>query len=230
LRFFGVLARLTEREVGLRTMELLELFGLRERADERTGTYSKGMKQRLALARAWLNYPKLLFLDEPTSGLDPEAALQVRELIADIRQQERTTVLICTHNLDEAQRLCGRLLIMNAGRALALGSLTELRRLVSPGLWVEIAFHLPFPAHTGAVSAANIPGVLRSLSPTEHLLRLEVEAEQIIPQVITSLVQSGAQIVRVQPQEISLEEVYLKLQNSVHSLDGVQGGRHAELS
>ena len=122
LRFFGVLAGMDDKEIEHRTDELLEMFDLRQRADDRTGTYSKGMKQRLALSRAWLTNPKLLFLDEPTSGLDPEAAAQVRELIADVRQKEGTTVLICTHNLNEAQRLCNRLLVMRQGSSLAMGS------------------------------------------------------------------------------------------------------------
>ena len=211
LRFFGVLAGMTDQEIARRSDELLEMFDLKQRADDRTGTYSKGMKQRLALSRAWLTNPRLLFLDEPTAGLDPEAALQVRDLIADVRQQEGTTVLICTHHLEEAQRLCDRLLIMRQGAALAMGTLPDLRKLVSPGMWLEVQFLDPFD------NMDQIRGIAGVLSLDEHSaqkVKIEIEAEAIIPQVVSGLVRLGAQIVRLQPLEISLEQVYLQLQNN----------------
>ncbi len=211
LRFFGVLAGMDDKEIEHRSDELLEMFDLRQRANDRTGTYSKGMKQRLALSRAWLTNPKLLFLDEPTSGLDPEAAVQVRELIADVRQKEGTTVLICTHNLDEAQRLCDRLLIMRRGSSLAMGSLSDLRKLVSPGLWLEVHFWQPFMAMS---EISNIPRVLSLDVISSQNIRVEVQAEEVIPQVVASLVRMGGQIMRLQPQEIPLEQVYLQLQNN----------------
>lgn len=213
LRFFGVLAGMSDEQIRQRCEQLLEMFDLQQRADDRTGTYSKGMKQRLALSRAWLTNPKLLFLDEPTSGLDPEAAVQVRELIAAVRQQEGTTVLICTHNLDEAQRLCDRLLVMRAGSSLAMGTLAELRKLVSPGLWLEVHFWQPF---AGLEQVRKMAGVLSLQTESAQSLRIEVAAQEVIPQVVSDLVGLGAQILRVQPQEISLEQVYLQLQNQQH--------------
>ncbi|NMB88918.1 MAG: ABC transporter ATP-binding protein, partial [Chloroflexi bacterium] len=143
LEFFGVMAGMPEADRQARIAELLAFFELTERADHRTGTFSKGMKQRLALARALLHRPQLLFLDEPTSGLDPEAAQQVHTLIDDVRRRNGQTVLICTHNLFEAQRLCDRLAIMNHGHLLALGTLAELRRRVTPGLWVQVELMQP---------------------------------------------------------------------------------------
>jgi ABC-2 type transport system ATP-binding protein len=220
LRFFGVLAGMSDQEIEKRSDELLEMFDLRQRADDRTGTYSKGMKQRLALSRAWLTNPKLLFLDEPTSGLDPEAAVQVRELIADVRQKEGTTVLICTHNLDEAQRLCDRLLIMRKGSSLAMGSLSDLRKLVSPGMWLEVQFWQSFAAMD---QITNIPRVLSVDVQSSMNIKIEVQSEEVIPQVVTSLVKMGGQIMRLQPQEIPLEQVYLQLQNNNNSLNGHVG-------
>ncbi len=213
LRFFGVLAGMDDQQIKRRSDELLEMFDLRQRADDRTGTFSKGMKQRLALSRAWLTNPRLLFLDEPTSGLDPEAAAQVRELIADVRQKEGTTVLICTHNLDEAQRLCDRLLIMRQGSSLAMGSLSDLRKLVSPGMWLEVHFLNPFD-HMDQIR--TISGVLSLDIHSLQEVKIEVESEAVIPQVVSGLVKLGSQILRLQPQEIPLEQVYLQLQNSNH--------------
>ncbi len=211
LRFFGVLAGLSDTDIARRSDELLALFGLSARANERTAAYSKGMKQRLALARAWLNHPKILFLDEPTSGLDPEAALQVRELIADVRQKEGTTVLICTHNLDEAQRLCDRLLIMRQGTSLAQGSLQDLRSLVSAAFWVDFTFL--DAVDWERIDFTAIPGVLEFQVQSQAECSVAVAAEQDIPRVIAALMAVHAQLVRVQPREISLEKIYLQLQN-----------------
>lgn len=217
LRFFGVLAGLGDDQIEQRTRELLDMFGLAQRADDRTGTFSKGMKQRLALSRAWLTNPRLLFLDEPTSGLDPEASVQVRELIADVRQKEGATVLICTHNLDEAQRLCDRLLIMRQGSSLAMGTLNELRKLVSPGMWLEVEFFSPFEKME-QIKALN--GVLSIDVRSLKEAKIEVNSEQSIPQLVAGLIGLGAQILRIQPQEIPLEQVYLQLQNNSNGHKG----------
>ncbi|MBW6475138.1 MAG: ABC transporter ATP-binding protein [Anaerolineaceae bacterium] len=219
LRFFGVLAGMDDQQIERRSHELLEMFDLSHRADDRAGTFSKGMKQRLALSRAWLTNPKLLFLDEPTSGLDPEAAAQVRELIADVRQKEGTTVLICTHNLDEAQRLCDRLLIMRQGSTLAMGTLPELRKLVSPGMWLEVQLLSPFEKMD---QIRTITGVLSLDVHSSQSVKIEVESEATIPQIVSGLVALGALILRLQPQEIPLEQVYLQLQNNNHK--GHNGG------
>jgi ABC-2 type transport system ATP-binding protein len=222
LIFFGRLYGLAESLLLKRTDEILQFFTLSERAGDRVSTYSKGMKQRLALSRAWLTNPKLLFLDEPTSGLDPEAAAQVRELIADVRQKEGTTVLICTHNLDEAQRLCDRLLIMRQGSTLAIGTLSELRKLVSPGMWLEVQLLSPFEKMD---QIRAIAGVLSLDVHSLQEVKIEVESEAAIPQVVSGLVALGALILRLQPQEIPLEQVYLQLQNSNHkSNNGHNGG------
>jgi ABC-2 type transport system ATP-binding protein len=127
LDFFATLAGMPAAARNERVNELLGFFDLTGRAGEKVGTYSKGMKQRLALARALLAEPPLLFLDEPTSGLDPEAAAQVNDLIESIHQQNGQTVVLVTHNLYDAQRLCERVVIMNHGRLLALGTLEKLR-------------------------------------------------------------------------------------------------------
>lgn len=214
LRFFGVLAGLSDQEIAVRTEELLSAFGLLSRADDRTGSYSKGMKQRLALSRAWLTRPKILFLDEPTAGLDPEAAVQVRELIAEVREKEGTTVLICTHNLAEAQRLCDRLLIMRKGSTLAQGNLTELRSLVSNGLWVEVQFLETFQVNKFHITEEF--GVRQINQKDEYSVQVEVNNEANVPQVLSLLIAEGAKIIRVSPQEISLEDVYLQLQNNAN--------------
>ncbi len=112
LSLFGALYGIPETKLSRRVARMLEEFGLADRADGRVGEFSKGMKQRLALARALLHEPPLLFLDEPTAGLDPEAARQVTEMIARLSRKEGRAVFLCTHNLTEAQRLCDRVAVM----------------------------------------------------------------------------------------------------------------------
>lgn len=210
LDFFAALAGMTKTERDARIRELLGFFELSERAAQRVGAFSKGMKQRLALARSLLNRPRILFLDEPTSGLDPEAALQVRDLILSIRAHDGHTVFLCTHNLDEAERLCDRMAIMNEGRFLAVGTLDELRRRISPGLWVQIDLWNGFDAAVEPGVRA-LRGVLDVRSEA-HALRVRVEEEAVVPTLLSYVVGQGVQVFRVQPQQVTLEEIYFTLQ------------------
>lgn len=212
LRFFAVMAGLTESDINPRVDELLEYFELKDRARERVAGFSKGMKQRLALARALLANPQILFLDEPTSGLDPEAAQQVHELIARVCREEGRTVFLCTHNLFEAQRLCSRLAVMDRGRLKAVGTLEELRALVAPGLQVEIETLEKTPQLLTERLTAQ-PGVLE-ISSKENVLDVKIAERKVIPLLVNVLVEAGARILRVEPHEVTLEEIYFSLQNN----------------
>lgn len=211
LSFFGTLAGMPPDEINRRSQELLEFFGLQERANDRAGSYSKGMKQRLALARTLLHRPDLLFLDEPTSGLDPEAARQVHDLIGDIRYHNGQTVILCTHNLYEAERLCDRLAILSRGKLLALGSLNELRASFSQGLWVEIQFLEP-PEQNLHSLISTINGVLTANLQETLSWHVQVSEKEAVPGLVAALSIHGARILSVQPHEIPLEEIYFKLQ------------------
>lgn len=208
LHFFGRLYGLPESVLLKRTAEFLEKFGLSERADDRVESYSKGMKQRLALARAFLTEPAILFLDEPTASLDPESTAQVHEMIESIHRQDGYTVFLCTHHLEEAERLADRLAILNSGRLLAAGSLAELNQRFNPGTWVEVQLLQPLADHTGLL---NTRGVLQVESES-NVLRVQVEAESAIPALVRELVMEKAQILRVTPQKRSLEDIYFALQ------------------
>jgi ABC-2 type transport system ATP-binding protein len=209
LALFGALYGIPETELARRVDRMLEEFGLADRADSRVGEFSKGMKQRLALARALLHEPPLLFLDEPTAGLDPEAARQVTEMIARLSHREGRTVFLCTHNLTEAQRLCDRVAVMDRGRLLALGTLEELSRTLWPGLPVEIGLGAPLTdAAVGALR--HLPGV-RDVQHEGLQLTVNVTGESTIPAVVETLVREGARILRVIPRQPSLEEIYFAI-------------------
>ncbi len=210
LEFFGTLQEMPETDLQHRADEMLDFFELSSRAKDKVETFSKGMKQRLALARALIHNPPLLFLDEPTSGLDPEAAQQVNNLVANLADQNRQTVVLATHNLTEAQRLCDRVAIMNKGRILALGGLDELARKLWPVTWVDIKLYKP--------SAKNVSDLLKThrgviqISAENEAFSVQVEKDDVIPDVVRFLVEHGESIIKVDPRDYTLEEVYFALQ------------------
>ena len=210
LEFFAALQEIPQTDIVQRVDEMLEFFELSHRAKDKVETFSKGMKQRLALARALIHKPPLLFLDEPTSGLDPEAAQQVNDLIADLTKQNGQTVILATHNLTEAQRLCDRVAIMNKGRILALGSLDELSKKLWPVTWVDIKLY-KVPSKDVSELLKDHRGVIQVTVETEAL-SVQVEKEDVIPEVVRHLVEHGAAIHKVNPRDYTLEDIYFALQ------------------
>lgn len=210
LEFFGTLAEVAEQALESRVLNLLSFFGLESRANDKVETYSKGMKQRLALARALVHEPPLLFLDEPTAGLDPEAAQHVNALIADLSRDKGQTIILATHNLTEAQRLCDRVAVMNKGRILALGSLDTLSQKLWPVTWVDITFSQA-PPEMVAERLKSQRGVLQVMEQ-EEAMQIQVESNEVIPDLVRFLAAEGASILKVNPRDYTLEDIYFALQ------------------
>ncbi len=208
LGFFGRLYRLTGPRLDERVAALLEAFGLADRAGDRVGGFSRGMKQRLALARTLLHDPDILFLDEPTAALDPVAARDVHELVEGFRRDQRRTVVLTTHNLVEAQRLCDRVLIMEHGRALAVGSPGELAQAVIASRTVDIEVA---EDHRDAAVAAIRAAGLGEASPGPAGLTLRVDQRDTIPAVVGVLARADVPIYRVAEREPDLEAAYFAL-------------------
>ena len=184
----------------------LRLLGLWERRHEPAGTFSKGMRQKLAIARALLHEPQVLFLDEPTSGLDPEAAHLVREFIHELRREGRT-IFLCTHNLDEADRLCDRIGIFHQ-RLLALDTPAALRQRLYGRVTV---FHLRSLDPVWVEMIGGLP-MVRSVQTVEGKLLVSLDdPEAQNPEVVRALVAAGADIQFVGELRRSLEDVYLRL-------------------
>ena len=179
---------------GGRSTELLERFGLREHADRPFGELSRGMKQKLAIARALVHDPEVIFLDEPTVGLDPEATREVRSVIAELAA-EHATIVLCTHHLEEVERLCSRAAFI-AGRLVAVH---EMKR--EDLLRIELA--APF-AHTGVARA-----LCKSVRLDGTTLFIEPLAE--VPEIVAALVQAGARVAAVVPHRDPLEKAWLQL-------------------
>ncbi len=189
----------------------LALVGLTDRQRDVAGTLSKGLRQRLALARALMHEPSIILLDEPTSGLDPANARHVRDLIANLRQNGRA-LLVSTHNLHEAEELADRIAVLNTD-LLADASPSALRQRLT-GLHVDIEVE-------GAASEWQrlLPAtIIESVEAAGSMLHLTLTGEHQVPDIVAALVGGGARIRRVVPRERTLEEVYLSL---VGDIEGV---------
>ncbi|MGC9523218.1 MAG: ABC transporter ATP-binding protein [Anaerolineae bacterium] len=211
LTLYGKLYGVPPADLGRRVPELLEEFGLEDRAHEYVGGYSKGMRQRLALARTLIHQPRLLFLDEPTSGLDPVGRRSVHELIISLSHREEHTTFLCTHDLVEAQRLCDRVGVMEQGRLVALGTPEELARDLQHGVRLDIALESALPEGILETEAAPDGAQQVGWDDTAHVATIWLPTPKTIPDLVALLVNTGARIYRVSPQEPTLEDVYFAL-------------------
>ena len=211
LSIYADLYNFPRLEVPGRVNSLLSEFDLADRADEKVGGYSKGMKQRLALARALLHKPEVLFLDEPTSGLDPVAARHVHDLVENLARREGCTVFMCTHNLVEAQKLCDRVAVMEHGSLVALGTPSDLTRQYVKRLDVNLEVE-PAQIELTLQILQQFPQLVMGPPKLEKdLLALTLSGRAAIPELLSALVQKGVLVYRLAPQEADLEEVYFAL-------------------
>ena len=202
-----IYARLYEvRDIPGQVEKYLRMLGLWERRFELAGTFSKGMKQKLAIARALLHEPRILFLDEPTSGLDPEAAHLVRDFIAELRKEGRT-IFLCTHNLDEADRLCDRIGVFKT-HLLVVDTPTRLRASL---FGRKVVFHLRQADDTLAQVVRALPYIREARQVENRLLVTLDDPETHNPEIVRALVAAGAEIQFVGELRHSLEDVYLQL-------------------
>ena len=205
LDFFGELYGVDGSTHHAERNRLLEYFGLAEAAHRRIGEYSKGMKQKLALARALIHDPVVLLLDEPTSAMDPESAQLVRNEISRLRSSKRT-IIICTHNLAEAEALADQIAIIYRGKILLNGTLEELKRAVLGPVEYEAKF-----AHDFDAGEFELPSGAVLASRSADSLRFRVETPQDVnPKLVNALTSRNAPLVSFQEVPKKLEHVYLK--------------------
>src|SRR6266542_1222101 len=207
LVFFATLYGLNGPTATRQAEHFLRLMGLWDRRLEAVATFSRGMKQKMAIARAALHEPRVLFLDEPTTGLDPDAAKTVREFIGAVRGEGRT-VFLCTHNLDEADRLCDRIAFFRQSviridtpdhlRAELYGRATEIRLL-------------PAPRGEDLVRVPGVNGVRQAPLENGSIIVSAPDPLRTNPLLVRALVDGGAQIAYVIDRKVHLEEVYLSI-------------------
>jgi ABC-2 type transport system ATP-binding protein len=224
LDFFGNIYGMSSTERFRRINELVELFELTEYRHKKMVGFSKGMKQKVALARALLHEPAVLFLDEPTSGLDPLAARIVRELIVGLKHSNRS-IILCTHDLDEAERLADQVAIIRKGKIVACDTPALLRERASGETYVRVEFAQTCPLPLEAIQTINGLNEPRFMSSNagrgqhdtngthpsamENVLEYRTAQPRVVnPQVLLQLITAGAQVVSVICETPTLEDVY----------------------
>lgn len=207
LEYFARIWRLSASDRRRRIDELLERMGLADRRGEKVGDWSRGMKQKLAVARAMLHRPQVIFLDEPTAGLDPMAAASLRRELATLAADEKTTVFLTTHNLNEAETLCAQVGVIRDGKLLAVGHPDELRRrtagpeveVVGSGFTPELMAALQQRPEVAGVTLAN-----------GHL-SVQIRGDAPFAPLTALLVAGGAQIEEIRRRQENLEQVFMTL-------------------
>lgn len=206
LCFFGALQGMAASDSARRAEQLLRQFGLWEARDKRLDSFSKGMKQKIALIRALIHDPPVLYLDEPTTAMDPHSARQVRDAMLELRAARRT-ILLTTHNLTEAEELADRIVIIRHGAIVAEGTFAELtRQFLGAPRW-ELRLGIP---------AQRAAAVLDGLAPIERIDGERVyyhtdDARHVNPQIVARLANAGIPIVALNELPRRLEDVYLEI-------------------
>jgi ABC-2 type transport system ATP-binding protein len=205
LDYYGTLYGRSDSQRKESNEYFLKLLGLWEKKDILVGSFSKGMKQKLAIARALIHDPEIIFMDEPTANLDPESAKGVREFILQLRKEKRT-IFLNTHNLDEAQRICDRIGILNT-KLMAVGTPQELEQSIR-GRKTSIQLREVNEAILDSLKKLNVRNLVRE----NNKLTIDVETpEEENPDVVNAIVMAGGRIETVSVLSSTLEDAYLKL-------------------
>jgi len=207
LEFYGRAFRMPLNERKARIRELLTDMDLWERRADRAGSWSRGMKQKLALARAMLHKPRLVLLDEPTAGLDVRSAVAIREDLRTLAAKEEVTIFLTSHNMEEVEKLCDRVAVINVGKLVAQGTPEELKSRNS-GFRIEITGR-GFDASV-LEKIGNRPGIAH-LETHNGQLTIDLATDLDPAEIVSHLVGAGAQIEEVRRVKASLEEVFLTL-------------------
>ena len=208
-RIRGMARGEAEHRAGL----LLEQFAMTDLADERVHGFSTGERKRVALARALLHDPEIIFLDEPTSGLDPAATREVVGLIARLASEEGRTVVLCTHFLGEAGRLADRMAVLHRGRLVVFGRPADIAAGLWPGLDVDV--DLDGPDDTDLVATVRaVPGVIEA-RPSDPGLRVVVEDRGVVPALTAALGTPGVALYGITPRPPTLEDIYFAIEAGI---------------
>ena len=218
LHFYAMLYGLVGRQRKEKVNALIDLLDLREHQNVLFDRISTGMKQRLSLAKCLLNDPDVLFLDEPTVGLDPNAAARIREEILSIQKERKMTVLLTTHNMREAESLCGRIAFLKEGEILTTGTAEALKRMVRVGDVVRVEFQ-------GTISEDDLlraDGVI-NYSISRNLCEIIVDdGERRLGPLVVVLSQGGADIRKVTLRQTDLEDVFIEFAKETDSDMGLR--------
>lgn len=218
LLYIARLNSMDEQEIMERVREVLELVGLKDAAEKRTSTYSRGMKQRLGLADVLIKSPELIILDEPTLGIDPTGVQDFLELIKYLRDEQGLTVLLSSHHLHHVQQICDRVGIFVGGKLLAQGDMVSLTAELFGNADLQTSIqltHIPKDAESLKAELSSWP-IITEFSLAGETLTISSTAD-IRPQLIRMLIESGEDIQDISQKQYGLDEIYQKYFESSES-------------
>jgi ABC-2 type transport system ATP-binding protein len=203
LLYYSRLYDVIQPEVKIKAV--IRMVGLADRAEDKVGTFSKGMRQRLSLARAMVHDPDVLVLDEPTAGVDPTGQIEIRQVMLEMVQQHGKTILLSSHNLDEVQRICSRIALINLGRIRLYGELEKLQHDMSRG---DLIIETAEPLAPALLAELGQMPEIKIGEQKDRILSLSAGKSVDIAVIVALLASRGARIEQVKKQEASLEEIY----------------------
>ena len=215
LSFFGKLYNLPKNTLNERIDELLELVQLTTWKDQKVGTFSTGMRQRMNVVRALLNLPKVLFLDEPTLGLDPQSTVEIREFIKKINKENKTTIILTTHMMNEADILCDRIGIMDHGKIAALDTPINLKKLVSSDDATVLKLEISNLTKKLVTKLQSLDCVKSVSQDNASHLKVHVTGDNKFDTIIDALRAEKAKINSVENLQPTLEDVFLHITGRV---------------
>jgi len=211
LRFFGKLYDIPKNVLNQRIDELLELVQLSKWKNSKVGTFSTGMRQRMNVIRALLNMPKVLFLDEPTLGLDPQSTVEVREFIKKVNRENRTTIILTTHMMIEADRLCDRIGIIDHGKIAALDTPTNLKKLVSGNDTTVLKLEIPNLTRKLVTKMESLDCVRSVSQENSSHIKIHATGDKAFDTIIDSLRAENAKVNSIENLQPTLEDVFLHI-------------------
>jgi len=211
LRFFGKLYNLPKNILNERTDELLDLVQLTKWKDSKVGTFSTGMRQRMNVVRALLNMPKVLFLDEPTLGLDPQSTVEVREFIKKTNKENKTTIILTTHMMNEADLLCDRIGIMDQGKIDTLDTSTNLKKLISGDDTTILKLEIPNLTNKLLTKIQSVKCVSSVSRENNSHLKVHATGDDAFDLIIDAVRAEKAKINSIEKLQPTLEDVFLHI-------------------
>jgi len=211
LRFFGKLYNIPKNTLNKRIVELLELVQLTKWKDSKVGTFSTGMRQRMNVVRALLNMPKVLFLDEPTLGLDPQSTVEVREFIKKINKENKTTIILTTHMMNEADRLCDRIGIIDNGQITALDTSTNLKKLISGDDATVLKLEIPNLTKKMVTKMESLDCVKSVAQENASHIKIHATGDKAFDAIIDAVRAENAKINSIEKLQPTLEDVFLHI-------------------
>jgi len=211
LRFFGKLYNLPKNILNERTDELLDLVQLTKWKDSKVGTFSTGMRQRMNVVRALLNMPKVLFLDEPTLGLDPQSTVEVREFIKKANKENKTTIILTTHMMNEADLLCDRIGIMDQGKIDTLDTSTNLKKLISGDDTTILKLEIPNLTNKLLTKIQSVKCVSSVSRENNSHLKVHATGDDAFDLIIDAVRAEKAKINSIEKLQPTLEDVFLHI-------------------